>query len=184
MYTIQRKYQIVEEGIQEGYKEKHFSSQARTSFQEDQARRTQVNTNLPITNPAPPIKPSFPYLVIAPSAGPGKVPFHEHGWYGVLPNPSAPLFRSSNRSVPSRRGTTGSKGTGADCSNSAGKRLKPRRDGGTQWEGDGARRRRLTEGCEFESPKGAGGGVVATYFRLVGRSGVWVRAAAIAAGVV
>ena len=97
-----------------------------------------------------------------PTAGPGNVPFQLHGWYGNEPTFSSHELRSSIHSSEegSLYAVTGGRGTGVGLVYSAGVMLKPTRDWGTQWEGEGARRRRFAGGLDADWVGESGGEVV------------------------
>ena len=74
--------------------------------------------------------------------GPGSLPF-QCSRYGATPTFSSNEFLSSVAD-----GVTGGRGTIVDRWNSTGLRSKASRDKGIQWDGEGARRRRLATLCD------------------------------------
>ena len=78
--------------------------------------------------------------------GPGSLSF-QSSRYGATPTFSSNEFLSSVA-----EGETGASGTKVDLSNSIGLRSNASREKGIQWDGDGARRRRLATLCCFGVP--------------------------------
>lgn len=110
-------------------------------------------TSLPMTYVPPLTRPRFmTSLPPRPTAGPGNVPFQPQGWYGNRPTFSSHELRSSIHSseAGSLNAVTGGRGTGVGLVYSAGVMLKSRREWGSHWEGEGARRRRLAGGLGEE----------------------------------